>query len=83
MSYNATELLEHYKEKVAEEVKTKSQRKRLTNSLTEEGQAAHKTGRYDISFDKFVHLLAVIELDRARRARERLILHACTRVVAQ
>ena len=63
MPYDPASTLEEYKAKVAEEVTKSWQRSRLVNKLTEEAQNAHKTGRYEVSLDKFVHLLAVIELD--------------------
>lgn len=63
MSYDPNGKLEEYKAKVAEEVTRSWQRSRLVNKLTEEAQVAHKTGRYEVSLDKFLYLLAVVELD--------------------
>jgi len=63
-------LLAEYKESMAEQVKKRRQRSKLTTRLTEEAQAAHKTGKYEISFDKFVNLLAVIELDPSEKVGE-------------
>ena len=61
--YDPSSKLEEYKTKVAAEVTKSWQRSRLVNKLTEEAQVAHKTGRYEVSLDKFLHLLAVTELD--------------------
>ena len=61
--YDPSSKLEEYKAKVAEEITKSYQRSRLVNKLTEEAQAAHKTGRYEVSLDKFLHLLAIVELD--------------------
>ena len=32
----------------------------------EEAQSAHKTGRYDVSYEKFCFILAIIEMDPHR-----------------
>lgn len=63
MGYDVTEKLEEYKSNAAEECKGWGARGRLINRLTDDAQAAHKTGRYETSLDKFVHLLALIETD--------------------
>jgi hypothetical protein len=68
MGYDPQAKLEEYKVKVTEEVKRSWQRSRLTNKLTDEAQAAHKTGRYEVSLDKFVHLLAIVELDPSTKS---------------
>ena len=63
MGYDVTEKLEEYKANAKEETSGWGSRGRLVNRLTEEAQAAHKTGRYETSLDKFVHLLALVETD--------------------
>jgi len=61
--YDPSSQIARYKDEVEASVKSSRQRNRLMNKLTEEAQAAHKTGRYEISYDHFVHLLAIIQLD--------------------
>jgi len=61
--YEPTALIEEYKIKCNEEIKTNRQRKKLKNDLTEKAQVCHRTGNYDGSYDLFCHLLAAIETD--------------------
>jgi len=63
MSYDPEGLVETYKQKCVEEIKTNYQRKTLKNDLTEKAQVAHRTAQYDTSYDLFCHLLAAIETD--------------------
>lgn len=71
MSHDPDALLAEHKEAMAEISKKRffSGRGRLTTRLTEEAQAAHKTGKYEVSLDKFLNLLALMELDAKEMSR--------------
>ena len=51
-SFDVEGRLTRYKEEVNAEITTSRQRRRKMEALTEEAQSAHKTGRYEVSFDK-------------------------------
>jgi len=61
--YDVEALLNKYKEEAAVELKSSRQRRLKSTKLTEEAQDAHKTQKYEISYDRFVHLLAIHEID--------------------
>jgi len=63
VAYDPFTLIETYKVKCTEELKTSRQRNRLTTELTEKAQVAHRTGVYETSYDLFCHLLAIVETD--------------------
>ena len=63
MEVDPSDLVESYKSKVAEEVKSSRQRNKLTTKLSEEAAIAHRRGNYAVALDKFAHMLAIIELD--------------------
>ena len=70
-AYDVSGKLTQYKEEAEVEIKTSRQRRKKMEALTEEAQSAHKTGRYEVSFDKVVH--------RARTLRD----HFCERAGAR
>lgn len=55
--------IDKYKQELAEEPKSKRERSALNTKLAEEAQAAHQCGNYDISLDRFAHLVALSETD--------------------
>ena len=63
MPFDADALVEQYKIKCNDEIKSNRQRNRLKNDLTERAQVHHRTGNYEGSYDLFCHLLAAIETD--------------------
>ena len=64
--YDVESTLAKYKEEIASSIKTSRQRRKKMDALTEEAQSAHKTGRYDVSYEKFCFILAIIEMDPHR-----------------
>jgi len=66
----AVALYEMYKEKVAEETKSRWSRKSAQNTLAEEAQTAYTAGDYELALNKFLHFLAVLESDLKSVDRE-------------
>ena len=63
-------LIERYKADALENMKWSRTRRRNMETLTEEATAAHKTGRYEVSMDKFVHILAILETEEPKYPSE-------------
>ena len=59
--YDVEDRLKTYAAEVKESLKSGRQRRKKMEELTEVAQGAHKTGRYEVSFDKFVYILAIVE----------------------
>ena len=61
--YDVEDRLKTYTAEVKDSLKSGRQRRKKMEELTEVAQGAHKTGRYEISFDKFTYILAIIKAD--------------------
>jgi len=56
-------LLSEYKDEIATEAKSSRQRKNLMTSALEEAERAYKAMEYEVALQKFVKVLAALELD--------------------
>ena len=70
--YDVEESLSTYKEQVKSELKSSRQRRRKMEELMDLAQSAHKTGRYEVSFDKFVYILAILESDPSAKTPDEM-----------